>query len=239
LNVLESCRRRNREANIVLTGTVTQVGPACRLPVDETVTGCPVSVYDAHKALCEHYLAIYHRVFGLRTTTLRLSNVFGERQQVTDTRRGIVNVMIKRAMLGEPITVYGDGMFLRDYNYVQNVVDACLLAAASPRTKGASYVIGSGIGTRFVDMMKKIVDIVEDWGPRRAAIHFMPFPEDQAKIDQGDFVVDSTRFHEATGWTPIISLDHGLAATVRFYQERLADYIGRGNDRPRPDLIRT
>ena len=205
-----------------MTGTVTQIGPVTRLPVDEDATGRPVAIYEAHKATCENYLAIYHRVFGLRTTMLRLSNVFGERQQIDDPKRGIVNLMIGRALRGEPITVYGDGSFLRDYNYVPNVVDALLMAAASPLTKGEFYVVGSGVGTTFLDMMKRIVETVATLGHGRTAIEFVPFPAQHALIDQGNFVVDATRLREATGWTPVISLEEGLDRTARFCQERLA-----------------
>ncbi len=225
LSLIEACRDKNRDANIVFAGTVTQIGVPSRLPVDESVFGVPVSIYDAHKAICERYLAIANRCFGLRTTTLRLANVFGERQQVTDTKRGIVNLMIKRAMLGEPITIYGDGSFIRDYNYIQNIVDAFLLAASSENTKGEHYIIGSGRGLKFSQAMEKIAATVERLCGTAANVQFVPYPENEARIDSGDFIADSAKFRRATGWKPAFSFEEGLEQTVKFYQEHLSDYL--------------
>lgn len=225
LTLIEACRARNREANLVMAGTVTQIGPPRRIPVDEELAGVPVSIYDAHKAVCERYLVIAHRSYGLRTTMLRLANVFGERQQVTDTKRGIINLMIKRALCGEPLTVYGDGGFIRDYNYVQNIVEAFLLAAASDRTKGEAYVIGSGVGTPFRDAMASIVQVVQRQTPCRPEIQFVPFPEHEARIDGGNFIADASRFRDATGWQPRVAFDDGLARTVAFYQQHLPAYL--------------
>lgn len=225
LNLIEACRDKNQKANIVFAGTVTQIGTPSRLPVDELVCGVPVSIYDAHKAICERYLAIANRCFGLRTTTLRLANVFGQRQQVTDTKRGIVNLMIKRAMLGEPITVYGEGSFIRDYNYVQNIVDAFLLAASSEKTKGEYYVIGSGRGLKFSEAMSKLSEAVNRLCGISAEIQFVPFPQNEARIDSGDFIADSAKFQKATGWKPALSFEEGLEETIRFYQQHLSDYL--------------
>lgn len=225
LALLEACRDHNPDANIVMAGTVTQIGPPARVPVNEDVMGLPPSIYDAHKAVCERYLAIAHRAYGLRTTMLRLANVFGERQQVTDTKRGIINLMIKRAMCGEPLTIYGDGRFVRDYNYVQNIVDAFLLAAVSERTKGEAYVIGCGVGTPFTEAMTAVVEAVRRRTGRASEIAFVPFPAHEARIDGGDFVADAGRFQEATGWRPRIGFAEALDRTVAFYQQHLPAYL--------------
>ncbi len=224
LALLEGCRELCPEAAVVMPGTVTQVGRASVLPVAEGQPDWPLTLYDAHKLTCEKYLYVYHHNYGLKTTTLRLANVFGERQQVNNPQRGILNFMLWRAMNGEPLTVYEPGDFVRDYSYVQNVVDALLLVASSSRTAGRAYVFGSGSGLKFHEMISQLVDAVRDVVGVKAEIRRVPFPSAEKKMDVGDFIADNRKLREDAGWYPRVSFTEGLHSTINFYRDHFQEY---------------
>ena len=223
LALLESCRELCPKAVVVMPGTVTQVGRAVKLPVEEGQPDWPLTLYDAHKLTCEKYLYVYHHNYGLKTTTLRLANVFGECQQVNNPHRGILNFMMWRAMTGEPLTIYDPGDFIRDYSYVQNVLDALLLVAVSPRTAGRAYVFGSGSGLKFHEMISQLVDIVHDVVGVKSEIRRMPFPASERNMDVGDFIADNRKLREDTGWHPRVTFAEGLQKTINFYRQRLQE----------------
>ncbi len=225
LNVLEAVRARAPEARVLMTGTVTAAGPAAVLPANEDQPCSPVNIYDANKLVCEKYMAIYGAVHGIHTVTLRLANVFGERQQLNNPQRGILNYMMGRAILGEPITVYGDGSLVRDYSYVSNIVDACMAAVEHDSTHGNFYVIGSGRGMAFRDMAAAVNDTVQEVFGRNTTIDFVPFPESEKKLDAGDFIADTACFSGATGWRPSVSFEDGLLRTAQFYRDCHERYI--------------
>ena len=224
LALLEGCRQLCPEAAVVMPGTVTQVGRAITLPVAEDQPDWPLTLYDAHKLTCEKYLHVYHQNYGLKTTTLRLANVFGERQQVNNPQRGILNFMLWRAMNGEPLTVYEPGDFVRDYSYVQNVVDALLQAAASPRTAGRAYVFGSGSGLKFHEMIRQLVDAVNETVGVKAEIRRVPFPAAEKKMDVGDFIADNRKLREDADWYPRVSFAEGLKNTINFYRDGVKEH---------------
>lgn len=224
LALLEGCRDLAPESAIVMPCTVTQVGRVDALPVDENIPDWPLSLYDTHKLTCEKYLYVYHENYGLKTTTLRLANVFGERQQVNNPHRGILNYMLKRALTGEPLTIYEPGDFIRDYSYVQNVVDALLLAATAGQTAGQAYIFGSGVGLKFHEMVEQVVNEVRSLVGLEAEIRWVPFPPSEKKIDSGNFIADNSKFCKHTGWVPQISFTEGLHNTIRFYQKHMEEY---------------
>jgi nucleoside-diphosphate-sugar epimerase len=225
LRLLEHCRRVAPRAALVMPGTVTQAGRAGGRPLNEDRPDWPLSLYEANKLACEKYLYVYHENYGLRTTTLRLANVFGERQQVTNPQRGVLNFMLKRAMSGEPLAIYEPGDFVRDYSYVANVVDALLLAALAPRAAGQAYVFGSGLGRRFDEVVERLAQAVRALCGVTVEIRRVPFPPAEKRMDVGDTVADNSRFRADTGWQERVSFDEGLERTIRFYQAHLPAYL--------------
>lgn len=217
ISLLESCRKYNPSVKIIFPSTPTVVGNVQKIPSDETAFPNPESVYDIHKLFAEYYLKMYYEQYGLKTTVLRLSNVFGEYQRIDNPRRGVLNFMIGRALRGEPLTVHGDGSFIRDYSYVSNFVDAFILAALSEKTNGQFYLLGSGEGKTFNEVVTKIKQIVEILLNKSVVITYIPFPEGEHKINKIDFIADCSKFREATGWSPKISFDDGLRKTIEFY----------------------
>jgi len=225
LALLEACRHICPDASIVMPGTVTQLGHANKLPVSEDHSDWPLTFYDAHKLTCEKYLYVYYMNYGLKTTMLRLANVFGERQQVNNPKRGILNYMMWRAINGKDLTVYEPGNFIRDYSYVQNCVDALILSGISPNTNGKAYIFGSGIGLEFQEMVNEVVETVHTLTGIKSDIVRVPFPLDEKKMDVGDFVADNRKLCDDTGWYPRIGFADGLRNTISYYSDRLVEAL--------------
>jgi nucleoside-diphosphate-sugar epimerase len=120
----------------------------------------------------------------------------------------------------KPITVYGDGLQTRDYVYVDDVVQAFLLAAATPAADGNIYMIGSGVESRFLDMVTAVIAAVG----KGSYVH-VPFPPERESIDIRKFVITYAAMQKDTGWKPNVDLKTGVENTVAFYNERLAEYL--------------
>jgi nucleoside-diphosphate-sugar epimerase len=221
MNVLESCRRFNDDAKVVFAGTRGEVGKPVSNPVDENHRDDPLDIYAADKLAAEKYCKIYYHVYGIPTTTLRLTNVFGPRQQMRHGKYGVLNYFIRRAMLDEPILIYGDGSTLRDYNYVENVVDAFILAAQSEKADGEVFLVGSNRGTSLKELVELIIKTVG-----KGTYKLVPYPDNiNRRLEIGDFVVNYSKINKLLGWYPKISLEEGLKRTVEFYRQRLEEYI--------------
>ncbi len=219
LTLLEVCKRENPNIKIIFASTTTVIGLPLKIPAGENHPELPLSIYDANKLLAEKYLQIYSRN-GLKSCTLRVSNIFGELQKIDNPNRGVLNFMVGRALRGEVLTVFGSGEFIRDYCYVQNYVDAFIIAALSENTNGQSYILGSGEGRTMNEVVEKIKKITEAMTGKSVVIERTPFPEGEHDINKRNFVADFSKFKEATGWYPKISFDEGLEKTIGFYVEK-------------------
>jgi len=216
LNVLEAIRKNDTNIRVIFTSTKGVTGIPNKLPVDETTPVNPLDVYSANKLLLEHYCRIYRNHFGIDYTIIRLTNVFGPRQQIKSPSLGILNFFIGQALKGEKITIYGEGNQLRDYNFIENVIDALLLASTNEKAIGEIFYLGSNVGTKFKDMAKKIVETVG-----KGHIEHIPYPSHARKIEIGDFVVNPAKLKKILDWEPRISFDEGIKKTVEFYKNHL------------------
>jgi nucleoside-diphosphate-sugar epimerase len=221
LNILEECRKNNPNVKVVFSSTVTILGDSNKIPANEDEKENPLSIYEANKLAAEKYLLMYNKTYGLKTTILRLSNVFGERQKINNPNRGILNFMIGRALRGEEMTVYGDGGFIRDYCYIQNYIDAFILAAQKDETSGEFFVLGSGIGRKFIDVVNEIKKIVKEITGKDSKIVHIPFPEGENKVNKRNFIADYSKFKKATGWYPKVSFEEGVRNTINFYKNKI------------------
>lgn len=220
LNLCRAIEKLNREVKVVYAGSRGQIGEPVYLPVDENHPTLPTDIYGINKLAAEKYLLLYGKVYGFPAVSLRLNNVYGPRCQMHHGFYGILNWFIRNAMEEKPITVYGDGLQTRDYVYVDDVVQAFLLAAVTPAADGNIYMIGSGVESRFIDMVKEVLEAV---GKGRY-VH-VPFPPERESIDIRKFVITYAAMHNATGWLPQVELKTGVEKTVAFYTERLAEYL--------------
>lgn len=219
LSLLEACRYNNPTVKIVYASTRQIYGTADYLPVDERHLVHPTDVNGINKMAGEWYHIVYSNVYGVRATSLRLTNTYGPRQLVKHNRQGFIGWFIRLAVEGEEISVYGDGKQLRDLNHVDDVVEAFLLAGASNAVNGEVFNLG---GTRAVSLLE-IVDTLIDLCPE-ASYRLVPFPEDKKRIDIGDYYGDYSKIETTLGWKPQVSLRDGLADAIEFYRQNKEHY---------------
>lgn len=221
LSLLESCRKHNPEIRIVFASTRQLYGRPSYLPVDEAHPLRPIDVNGIHKMAAEYHHILYHDVHGLRTTALRLSNVYGPRQLLRPSRQGFIAEFVRRALQGEPIRVYGDGTQTRDLTHVNDVTEAFLLAAGE-RAEGKVYNVGNPESPTLVEIAELLCQLSGNHG----SLETVPFPPDYKKIDIGSFAMDITRIRTELGWEPRVPLREGLAQTLEFYRRNLDHYLG-------------
>jgi len=216
LVLLEALRANNRDAKLVFVGSRLQYGRQDIQPVGEEQTPDPLCLHAIHKATVEQYLRLYESLFGLRFTIARVTNPYGPGQPTGRTAYGVVNRMIQLALAGDTLPIYGDGAQRRDYIHVDDVVSALVSLSESAASDNRAFNVGSGVGTRMIDMAEAIVDIA---GGGR--IEHVPWPALAGQIETGDFVADVSRIRRELGWTPALSLRDGLRKTIAFYHEHV------------------
>jgi UDP-glucose 4-epimerase len=219
LSILEACRIHNPDIRIVFASTRQIYGKPDYLPVDEKHPLRPVDVNGINKLAGESYHLLYHRVHGIRSSVLRLTNTIGPRMRVKDARQTFVGVWIKKILSGESIEVWG-GEQLRDFTYVDDAVMAFLLAAARTEALGQVFNVG---GTPPVNLKQLAELLVEVNGGGEVTLR--SFPGDRKKIDIGDFYSDYRLIAEKLDWKPRVTLRAALAKTLAYYRKELANYL--------------
>jgi UDP-glucose 4-epimerase len=220
LSIVESCRYYNPGVRIVHAATRQQYGKPLYLPVDETHLIQPTDVNGINKAAGEMYFMVYTQVYGLRATSLRLTNTYGPRQLIAHDRQGFIAWFVRKALLGEEIQLFSTGQQLRDMCYVDDVVEALLLAAACDEAIGEIFNVG---GIRPVSLKEIAETLIEIAG--RGSYRLVPFPADRKNIDIGDFYSEYVKITKALGWKPSVDLHEGLERTITFYQQHREHYL--------------
>ncbi len=219
LSILETCRRHNPSIRIVFASTRQIYGRPDYLPVDEKHSLRPVDVNGINKLAGEQYHLLYSQVHGIRSTVLRLTNTIGPRMRVKDARQTFVGVWIKAVLSGEPIEVWG-GSQLRDFTYVDDAVEAFLLAAAHPRSVGAVYNLGGTAPISLQDLARVVVQAA-----RKGEFRLREFPADRKKIDIGDFYADGRLIAAEIGWRPRVGIEQAITKTLRYFRKELDWYM--------------
>jgi UDP-glucose 4-epimerase len=220
LSMLEACRKHNPSVRVVFAGTRQVYGRPERLPVDETHLVRPVDINGVNKAAGEYYHLLYNNVFGVRTCSLRLTNVFGPRQLIRHNRQGFIGWFIRLALEGREIQVFGDGSQLRDFVYVADAADAFLRAGASDICNGEVFNVG---GDEPISHRELVTMLIRAAGS--GSVRFVEWPAEKKRIDIGSFYSDSTRFRRATGWRPTVGMREGIERTLAYYRAHLAHYV--------------
>jgi UDP-glucose 4-epimerase len=221
LAILEACRKVNPTVRILYASTRQIYGKAVRLPADEDHPVHPTDVNGINKASGEMYHRIYGQVYGLRTTRLRLTNTYGPRQLVKHNRQGFAGWFIRRVVLGEEILLFGDGEQKRDFNYVDDVVDGFLLAAARPEAEGEVF----NLGATPPASLREFVEILYEVAGETPNYRLVPFPEERKRIDIGDFYTDYRKIQRVLGWEPQVTLREGVRRTIDFYRNHMEHYV--------------
>lgn len=219
LSILEVCRRHNPRLKIVFASTRQIYGRPQYLPVDEKHLLQPVDVNGINKMAGEWYHILYNNTYDLRTCALRLTNTYGPRMRVKDSRQTFLGIWIRLLVEGQPFEVW-EGQQIRDFTYVDDAVDAFLLAAINEQANGKVFNLGGNEAITLNDLAKLLVQIN---GTGRYITR--EFPSERKRIDIGDYYSDHSLIRSALNWTPRISLREGLARSLVFYKEHLQHYL--------------
>lgn len=219
LSILEACRHENPQIKVVYAGTRQQYGKPHYLPLDEAHLQHPTDVNGVNKLAGEWYHIVYHTAYGLRTSSLRLTNTYGPRQLLKHNRQGFIGWFIRLAVEGQTIPLYGDGQQRRDLTYVDDVVDAFLRVGASEAANGEVYNLGGQHPVTLYELAQLIVDIAG-----QGQVTLVPWPADRKKIDIGDVYSSYAKIAAALGWQPTTDLHSGLTQMIAYYRAHGAHY---------------
>lgn len=214
LTLLEACRQNNPGVKIVYAGTRQVYGKPDYLPVDEGHPIRPVDINGIHKQAAEWYHSLYYNVYGLRTTSLRLTNTYGPRQTIKHNRGDFTGWFIGQAIENKQIEIFGDGSQLRDFTFVDDVIDAFLLAGASEKTEGLAFNLGGEKPYTLLEFVEILLKTC-----RSGSYKITPFPEERRRIDIGSIYSSDATIRGILDWSPKTSLEKGLAQTVQYVKK--------------------
>ena len=220
LSILEACRKNNPNIRIVFASTRQIYGKPQYLPVDEKHPLNPIDVNGVNKIAGEQYHLLYNQAHGIRSSVLRLTNTYGPRMRIKDARQTFLGIWIRNLLEGKPIHVYGDGQQRRDYNYVDDLLDALVLASTENKAIGKVF----NLGAPDPMSLKETAEIMcSEIG--LASWNLVPFPEDRKAIDVGDFTCDYSSFGSAFGWKPKIKFADGIKRSFEYFKNEIEYYI--------------
>ena len=213
LSILEVCRQHNPSIRIVFASTRQIYGRPQYLPVDEAHPIVPVDVNGINKQAGESYHLLYDSVYDIPTCVLRLTNTYGPGMRIKDARQTFLGIWIHNLLRGLPIKVFGDGQQLRDFNYIDDVVDAMLLAALHPQARGEIFNLGYPEATDLKSLAAQMIAVYQS-----GRFEIVPFPPERKAIDIGDYYGNFDKIRTMLGWEPRIPLSLGLQKTLQYYE---------------------
>jgi UDP-glucose 4-epimerase len=223
LSILEACRHNNPGVKVVYAGTRQVYGAPEYLPVDEKHLLRPVDVNGINKMAGEWYHILYNNVYGIRAVSLRLTNTYGPRLLMKHGRQGFAAWFIRQAMKDQEIQLFGDGLQVRDLNYVDDVVEAMLLAAVYDGANGRIFNLGNSPPVSLLEFVQTLLEVCQEFGLGKGSYRLTPFPADKKRIDIGDYYGDYSKIQKTLGWQPMVTLREGLRRTIAFYT-KYGDY---------------
>lgn len=217
VRLLERVRSSTNPVRIVFASTATVIGMTDSLAIDQDQRPQPITMYDEHKWMAEQALAAITANGESEGVSLRLTNVYGPGVKSSGQGRGFASTVISRFLHGEPVTLYDDGAYLRDFVFVEDVVAAFLAAAEGWNPAWQPYYfVGSGRGATLRQFAEQSAKTVYELTGKPSAILSAEAPADLHEIDRRHFVADIRPFHEASHWQPAVFLEEGVARTVHF-----------------------
>jgi UDP-glucose 4-epimerase len=219
LSILEACRKYNPNIKVVYASTRQIYGKPKYLPVDEDHLLGPVDVNGVNKIAGEEYHILYNNVYDIRACALRLTNTIGPRMRIKDGRQTFLGIWVRLLLEGKPFEVW-EGHQLRDFTYVDDAVDAFLLAAASEEANGQVFNLGGDCIISLKDLADLLVEV--NGGGEYIT---RSFPSDRRRIDIGDYYANFNRIRTCLGWEPKTPLREALMRTLAFYRQNLSHYV--------------
>jgi UDP-glucose 4-epimerase len=220
LSILEACRHHNPGVRVVFASTRQVYGKPRYLPVDEDHPLSPVDVNGINKLSGEWYHLLYHRIYGIPVCVLRLTNTYGPAMRIKDARQTFLGIWVRSVVEGRPFQVFGDGTQRRDFNHVDDVIDALVRAATFDEALGQVYNLGGHEVVSLADLGQLLIEVNGS-----GQMDIVPFPPERQAIDIGDYYGTYERFHAATDWTPHVRLRDGLRETIAYYRSQIGHYV--------------
>lgn len=219
LVLLEALKAHNRTARVIFAGTRGEYGSSVRLPVDEDHPTNPKGIYAVTNLTAEKMVLVYDDIYGMKGTCLRITNTFGPRHQMAHDEYGVFNWFVRKALDDVEIPVFGDGHILRDFLYVEDLVECMVMVAATDAAYGEVFNVGTGIPVSFFDAARKIVEVAGS-----GKIAFTEFTPERKEVEPGDYYTDISKIRRIVGWDPRTSLEDGIRKTVDFYRKHKEEY---------------
>ena len=220
LSILEACRKYSPKIKVVFASTRQIYGKPDYLPVNENHLLRPVDVNGINKMAGEWYHILYNNVYGIRATALRLTNTYGPRMRIRDARQTFLGLWIRLLLEQRPFEVW-EGQQLRDFNFVDDAVDAMLAAAVSDDANGRLFNLG---GERAINL-KELADLLIEANGGAGRYEICSFPANRQRIDIGDYYADYGCIARTLGWEPRVHLLEGLVRTIDFFRQHLNNYL--------------
>ncbi len=220
LQLLELCHLQNPEARVVFASSRLVLGKLVSQPVREDHPTEPLSLYGVHKLAAEKYHRLYANVYGMKTAALRITNPYGERQQLKHSKYSLPGWFMRLVIEGRPIRIFGDGNQLRDYIYASDLAEAFMAIALSDFPPGEIFNCGFGQSVPFREMAETVVQVLG-----KGNIEYVPWPVDYERVETGDIQFDVSKLHRMTGWSPSVSLKEGIERMYRYFALRLPLYV--------------
>lgn len=219
INVLMACKNLNKTAKVVYPGSRLQYGKISQLPVKESHAQKPLSMYAIHKNTAEQYYQMFYQHYGIRSVCFRITNPYGPRAQMKTSGYSIINWFIRQALDNLIITIYGEGNQIRDYIYIDDLIEGLITATINPATDGKIYNLGSGVPIQFKQMAETVIKIAGS-----GKIKQVPWPNNYDYFETGDFYSDITLIKSSINWGPKTSLEEGIKKTIDYYRQNRKYY---------------
>ena len=213
-SIINALVKNKSKAFFLNFGTVTQLGYTnIKSKINQNYKGKPITIFDLHKQYNEDYISIHKNLFNLNATTLRLSNVYGVGHSYSKNR-GVINKIIDRAISEKKITLYGNGNYVRDFIYLEDVIMGIIYALKNcNKLHKDYYYLTTGIGKSFKDLGKIINSELYKIYKFTAKVKYKKWPPTSIILDKRSFVGNSFLFKKVTGWKP----KYSLRSAIRHY----------------------
>ena len=219
LVIMDALKQNNQQAKVIFTGTRGEYGASLHLPVREDHSINPIGIYAITNFAAERIILSYHNLHGIKSVCLRISNTYGPRHQMQHDQYGVFNWFIRKAIENELIPVFGDGRILRDYVYVDDLVECLLMTATTDQAYGKIFNVGTGQPISFIELAKKIVNTAGN-----GRVEFTEFTTERKALEPGDYYADISMIKSIVGWQPKTSLETGIKKTIQYYKKNKEHY---------------
>ncbi len=213
LVIMESLRQNNPDAKVIFTGTRGEYGASLNLPVAESHSINPIGIYAITNFAAERIVLTYHNLHKIKSVCLRITNTYGPRHQMMHDEYGVFNWFIRKALDDETIPIFGNGKILRDYLFIDDLIDSLLLIAQCEKSFGEVFNIGSGVPLNFYDLAKTIIKTAGS-----GKTDFTEFTKERKALEPGDYYADISKITKLTDWKPKITLEDGIKKTLEYYK---------------------